>query len=160
MKAIQGNNNIVLIENLDGSFAPEIELDNKTSVITSSDKTNVFANQDELRTFIAGLDASKFPQIPAVGQQCEKGMVYAYGTNKAKCLQSHTRMTFTPEETPALWLIIPTVTSGYPAWVQPTGAHDAYQIGDRVSFNGSNYESLINANVWSPTAYPAGWKKL
>lgn len=45
-------------------------------------------------------------------------------------------------------------------WVQPTGAQDAYNIGDQVLFNGSIYESLINANVWSPTAYPAGWKKL
>jgi hypothetical protein len=42
-------------------------------------------------------------------------------------------------------------------WVQPTGGHDAYNIGDRVLFGGLTYESLINANVWSPTAYPAGW---
>lgn len=48
-----------------------------------------------------------------------------------------------------------------PVWVQPTGAHDAYQIGDRVHYPGENdpvYESLINGNVWSPDAYPAGWK--
>jgi hypothetical protein len=44
-----------------------------------------------------------------------------------------------------------------PEWVQPTGAHDAYQKGDRVTFQGSVYESLIDANVWSPSAYPAGW---
>lgn len=160
MKTIVGNNNIALIENIDGSFSPEIELDSKTTVITSSDKANIFANQEELRTYIAGLDVAKFSPIPSVGQQCEKGIVYSYGANKVKCLQTHTRMSFTPEETPALWLIIPTVTAGYPAWKQPAGAHDAYQIGDRVSFSGSNYESKINANVWSPTAYPAGWKKL
>lgn len=52
------------------------------------------------------------------------------------------------------------VAVGYPAWVQPTGAHDAYQLGDRVSFQGANYESLINGNVWSPTAYPAGWMQI
>lgn len=48
-----------------------------------------------------------------------------------------------------------------PVWVQPTGAHDAYQIGDRVHYPGETdqvYESLINGNVWSPDAYPAGWK--
>jgi len=38
------------------------------------------------------------------------------------------------------------------------GAHDAYAIGDRVTFEGATYESLIAANVWSPTAYPAGWE--
>lgn len=45
-----------------------------------------------------------------------------------------------------------------PEFVQPTGAHDAYGIGDRVRFQGSIYESLIDGNVWSPAAYPAGWK--
>ena len=43
-------------------------------------------------------------------------------------------------------------------WVQPVGASDAYRKGDRVLFQGKVYESLIDANVWSPTAYPAGWK--
>lgn len=49
--------------------------------------------------------------------------------------------------------------SGPADWVQPTGGHDAYKKGDRVSFEGSVYESLIDANTWSPTAYPDGWRK-
>jgi len=72
-------------------------------------------------------------------------------------------MYYTPEETPALWLIIPTISADYPVWIQPTGAHDAYNIGDRVHFptiNDPVYESLIPANVYSPTVYPLGWKKL
>jgi hypothetical protein len=36
--------------------------------------------------------------------------------------------------------------------------HDECAIGDRVSFNGANYESKINGNVWSPAVYPAGWQ--
>lgn len=48
----------------------------------------------------------------------------------------------------------------YPAFVQPTGAHDAYHLGDRVSYNGKNYESLIEGNVWAPDVYPAGWKEV
>lgn len=46
----------------------------------------------------------------------------------------------------------------YPAWKQPTGGHDAYKIGDKVTFEGKRYTSKINGNVWSPTAYPAGWQ--
>ena len=42
-------------------------------------------------------------------------------------------------------------------WVQPTGAHDAYQKGDKVLYNGTVYESLIDGNVWAPDVYPAGW---
>lgn len=48
----------------------------------------------------------------------------------------------------------------YPEWVQPLGAHDAYKTGDRVTFEGEVYESLIDGNVWSPAAYPAGWQKI
>jgi hypothetical protein len=47
-----------------------------------------------------------------------------------------------------------------PDWVQPTGASDAYNIGDKVKFEGAVYESIINANVWSPSVYPAGWQWL
>lgn len=47
-----------------------------------------------------------------------------------------------------------------PDWVQPTGAHDAYNTGDKVRFKGDVYESLIDGNVWSPEVYPAGWQKL
>ena len=47
-----------------------------------------------------------------------------------------------------------------PDFVQPTGAHDAYQKGDKVKFEGKVYESLIDANTYSPSAYPAGWKEI
>lgn len=47
-----------------------------------------------------------------------------------------------------------------PEFVQPTGAHDAYKKGDKVSFNGKIYESLIDANVHSPSAYPLGWQEI
>lgn len=123
---------------------------------------DAFSNHSELNTFIASKDVSKFPPLPDVGAWCEKGTGYSYGADKAKCLQSHNRMNFSPEETPALFTVIKTVV-GYPEWVQPAGAHDAYMKGDRVHFptiTDKVYESLIDANVWSPTAYPAGWKKL
>ena len=47
---------------------------------------------------------------------------------------------------------------GIPEWVQPIGATDAYNTGDIVMYNGQKYKSLIDANVWSPDAYPAGWE--
>ena len=47
-----------------------------------------------------------------------------------------------------------------PEWVQPTGAHDAYQAGDHVMFEGAEYVSLIDGNTWSPAAYPQGWEKI
>lgn len=46
----------------------------------------------------------------------------------------------------------------YPEFVQPTGAHDAYKIGDKITYNGKHYECVYNGCVWTPDAYPAGWK--
>ena len=46
---------------------------------------------------------------------------------------------------------------GIPAWVQPTGAHDAYKTGDQVSHNGDTWTSTVDGNVWEPSAY--GWTK-
>ena len=45
-------------------------------------------------------------------------------------------------------------------WKQPTGAHDAYAKGDRVTFGGKVWESTIDGNVWSPAVYPAGWTEV
>ena len=65
-----------------------------------------------------------------------------------------------PNRPPALWLIIPTVEQGYPDWNQPVGGMMLIRKATKCDLMAKDYESLINANVWSPTAYPAGWKKL
>lgn len=44
-----------------------------------------------------------------------------------------------------------------PEWEQPQ-AHNPYMTGDKVTFEGHVYESLIDDNAWSPAAYPAGWQ--
>ena len=49
-------------------------------------------------------------------------------------------------------------TDEWPEFVQPTGAHDAYQVGDKVTFNGKHYVCKLANCVWSPDAYPAGWE--
>lgn len=55
---------------------------------------------------------------------------------------------------PTAWREV--VATGYPAWIAPTGAHDAYQIGNKVSYKGANYESTMANGVWAPDVY--GWK--
>lgn len=60
---------------------------------------------------------------------------------------------------PTAWREVVEEGSGAPEWVQPTGAHDAYQTGDTVTFEGQEYKSLIDGNTWSPTSYPQGWEK-
>jgi hypothetical protein len=83
-----------------------------------------------------------------------------HGMKLYRVVQAHTsQVDWTPDAVPALFAeVAPPGT--IPDWVQPTGAHDAYNIGDKVLFDGRIYESKINANVWSPSAYPAGWTDL
>lgn len=47
-------------------------------------------------------------------------------------------------------------------YVQPTGAHDAYQNGDKITYNSEKYICIAPdgvACVWSPDDYPAYWQK-
>lgn len=53
--------------------------------------------------------------------------------------------------------VVPPV--GYPAWVQPTGAHDAYKLNAKVAHKGLNWNNTgSDANVWEPGVY--GWVKI
>ena len=90
------------------------------------------------------------------------GTVRLYEEIKYSCIQSHTtQVDWTPPTTASLWAVVDeTPVEEYSEWVQPTGAHDAYAIGDKCTFNSHLWESMINANVWSPSVYPAGWNDL
>ena len=48
----------------------------------------------------------------------------------------------------------------YPEYVKPTGAHDAYKIGDKITYNGKHYECIFDGCVWNPDEYPSGWKEV
>lgn len=82
------------------------------------------------------------------------GILYA-------CLQAHTSQAgWEPGAAPSLWakVLIPD-PDVIPDWEQPDSTN-AYKKGDKVRFDGKIYESLIDNNVWSPAAYPAGWREV
>ena len=79
-----------------------------------------------------------------------------YNGTLYKCVQAHTSQAdWMPSVTPALWKTVS--LDEYPEWVQPTGAHDAYSIGDKVTYNGQHYVCTSNANVYAPDVY--GWEE-
>lgn len=86
-----------------------------------------------------------------------------FGDKLYRCVQAHTSQAdWIPPETPALWTEV-AKPGEIPVWKQPTGAQDAYNIGDRVWYPDRGdkvYESLIDANVFSPTDYPQGWMEV
>lgn len=48
-------------------------------------------------------------------------------------------------------------TGGKPAeWIHPSGAHDAYALGDQVTLDGRRWRSVVGDNVWQPGVY--GWE--
>ena len=48
----------------------------------------------------------------------------------------------------------------YPEYKQPTGAHDAYKVGDKITFEGKKYTCILDNCVWSPTEYPSAWQEI
>lgn len=100
-----------------------------------------------------------------VGKAYKANEMFTFGLNNVndpqlyKVIQDHTSQAdWLPSETPSLYEPIGLNEKGYPIWSKPSGAHDAYNKGDVVDYNGTLYESLIDGNVYSPEEYPAGWK--
>lgn len=128
-----------------------------------------------LQLFLATLDAdtdtenilsvaSVFPAYE-VGKAYKTKQVFSYGVNSVgdpqlyQVLQDHTSASeWPPDSATSLYKAIGVTSSGYPEWVQPLGASDAYNTGDIVRYNGTLYKSIIDANVWAPDDYPAGWE--
>lgn len=55
---------------------------------------------------------------------------------------------------------VPEPVPDAPEYVQPQGAHDAYRVGDLVTFEGRVYRAVMDAVVWSPLAYPQAWREV
>lgn len=112
-------------------------------------------------------------EIPSVfpawtpGTWYKIGTLLTFGGNAVgdpqlyRVAQGHTAQAdWLPEDTPALYTAIGLTSSGYPVWAQPTGAHDAYNVGDIVSHQGALYESLIDGNTTEPGTDERWWRRV
>lgn len=93
----------------------------------------------------------------------ETGTAYAvderirYNNTLYRCVQAHTSQAdWTPDITPALWTVVS--LDEFPEWVQPTGAQDAYRIGDKVSHNDKHWVNTLDYNTYEPGVY--GWDEI
>jgi chitodextrinase len=97
-----------------------------------------------------------FPKWQA-GIYVTAGERYRYDGKLYRVVQSHTTQAdWTPDVVPALFTVVS--LESFPESVQPTGAHDAYNKGDRVSYSGKHWESTVDGNVWAPDVY--GWNEI
>ena len=125
-----------------------------------------------LQIFAATLTEEQAMEIATVydpweaGKKYKGGVYLTYGENSVGDPQlykvnepGHTSQAdWTPDKTPALYTPIGLDDDGYPIWSQPTGAHDAYNAGDIVDYDGALYESLINGNTTVPGSDKRYWK--
>jgi len=123
--------------------------------IVLPDKIRADDLTDEQLTAIAGLFDSWRP-----GESVEAGWIRNFNGQLYECLQAHTTQSdWQPPEVPALWVVkqAPGVIA---AWVQPTGAHDAYSVDTEVTHNGATWKSLVAANVWEPGTNATLWEEV
>lgn len=107
--------------------------------------------------------ATVFPKYQ-VNKFYKADELFTYGFNVVgdpqlyRVVQEHTSQSdWEPDKTASLYTAIGLNEQGYAVWSRPTGAHDAYNTGDIVDYNGTLYQSLIDGNVYSPDEYAAGW---
>ena len=95
-----------------------------------------------------------------IGKEYTKDYKFRYQNVVYKVLQDHTSQAdWTPDVAVSLYVRVhnvdPTV---YEPWVQPTGSHDAYNMGAKVSHlkneegNDRHWNSKVDGNVWEPGA--------
>ena len=97
-----------------------------------------------------------FPHWNGDGVQYLTGMLVQYDGKLYRVIQPHTSQPdWTPDKVPALFVRVS--VEEFPEWVQPTGAHDAYMKGAKVSRNSKHWISDVDNNIWEPGVY--GWSE-
>lgn len=105
------------------------------------------------------LEAVELFPLWSVGIAYEAEQRIRCGNKLYRCVQAHTsQIGWEPPATPALWTEV-AKPGEIPVWKQPTGAQDAYRIGDLVHYpdaDGPVYRCTIDYNVYAPDV--AGWE--
>ena len=96
-------------------------------------------------------------EVSSLYAKWETGVSYTakqivrYDGHLFRCNQAHTSSDVNNTTVASLWNQID-FDGGIEVWKQPTGAHDAYAKGTKVSHSGKVWESLVDGNVWEPGA--------
>ena len=140
------------VENLEKLVESLIEMMNNSKFFTDADIAGVRQN-------VAEINAEMFPTWDSNGYDYFAGERVTYNGEYYRCIQNHkSQADWTPDTAVSLWVKIADPSEEFPEWVQPTGAHDAYNKGDKVSHNDKHWISDIDANVYEPSVY--GWTEV
>jgi hypothetical protein len=116
-------------------------------------QTDVIAPTDALD------NAGMFPVwADCIGQRAEAGSYWRHGDKlyRVNAGQGHTiQADWAPDKAVSLFSLAANPADEWPEWIQPTGAHNAYAKGSKVTHNGQRWVSTADGNVWAPGVY--GW---
>lgn len=101
---------------------------------------------------------SLFPVLKYDGALVKAGTrINWYGTVKRAASDLWDTVENDPDNALTLWEDI-SYLQGYRIIPEVISAGTAFALGEKGWWNGVLYESLLEANVYTPDAYPAGWK--
>ena len=143
----------------------------ETVLLVETDAGDILRKNEQTNsiTFVTLAEAGSIDTVTAVEHTemftpWAKNVNYTIGQLRSfreklyKCVQAHTSQAdWLPDALPALYTPIGLTQAGYPKWAQPTGAHDAYNTGDIVDYNGTLYKSNINGNTTVPGTDERWW---
>ena len=134
-------------------------------VVTQKAATVMFRAlaQTDVITPIDALDnAGMFPLwVDNIGQWAEAGSYWRHVDKlyRVNAGQGHTiQADWPPDQAASLFSLAANPAEEWPEWIQPTGAHNAYKKGDKVTHDGKRWISTADANTWVPGEY--GWLQL
>lgn len=94
-----------------------------------------------------------------IDKSYEVGERIIYEDKFYKVIMAHTSQAdWTPDVAVSLFAEIPNPSVEYPEFKKPINAETAYMTGDKITFEGNKYISIMDNNVYSPAEYPQGWE--
>ena len=118
------------------------------------------AQTDVIKPADALDNAGMFPLwADCIGQRAEAGSYWRHADKlyRVNMGQGHTiQADWAPDKAVSLFSLAANPAEEWTEWIQPTGAHNAYAKGAKVTHNGKKWTSTVNgANTWEPGVY--GW---
>lgn len=96
-----------------------------------------------------------------IDKSYEVGERIIYEDKFYKVITTHTSQAdWTPDVAVSLFVEISDPAIEYPEFKKPINAETAYMTGDKITFEGNKYVSVVDNNVYSPAEYPQGWEAI
>ena len=146
----------------DEELAEQAEKNAKNRISTESQLVNALP-------VLVGFHATEIPSDMALdfplaypewteGGKYKKGDVFRVGNHLYRCVKNDNNNDVPPCESER-WVEEGTPDeNGVFPWRQPSGKKDAYRKGDKRTYDGKTWESLVNHNYWVPGEY--GWEQV